>query len=235
MKIISFLTVMVSFIALMTQQSLAASDREIIRGFNLTVFGAEFAPFGVQSHYIRKFVGPVRIKIHNFSGANRVSTINRFVKSLNRSINGLKVSTTKNGAFANFNVYVVDRIDYVKIARQKIYKRKSAKIPGKCLVRSVFSRAGIIRSDAIVVSDGGEHLFQRCMIEEILQGLGPLNESTTLSESMFNDQSKHTKFTQFDRTILNMLYDRRIKNGASIEKVQKILPSVLADVKLRTR
>ena len=41
------------------------------------------------------------------------------------------------------------------------------------------------------------------------------------------------EYTRFDRIILNMLYDRRIRNGASIGSVQEILPAVLADVKRR--
>ena len=215
--------------------AVAASDKEIIRGFNLTVFGAEFAPFGIQSRYIRKFGGPVRVKVHNFSAKNREDSVARFVQSLNRSIQGLNVSITRNAAAANFNIYVVDRADYVRIAREKVYKRSTASIPGKCLVRSVFSRAGIIRSDAVIVSDGGEPLFKRCMAEEILQRLGPLNEDASLNESMFNDRSRHTEFTRFDRTIMNMLYDKRIKNGASIENIQQLLPAVLADAKRRVR
>jgi len=87
--------------------------------------------------------------------------------------------------------------------------------------------------DAVIVAAGGGALFRRCMIEEILQGLGPLNEHPTLVESMFNDRSRHTKFTRFDRTILNMLYDDRIKNGATINTVQRVLPAVLADAKRR--
>ena len=213
----------------------AASDDELLRGFNLTVFGAEFAPFGIQSRYIRKFNGPVRFNIINLAKRDRTAAVAQFIRSLNGSIYGLKTSTTRNPAGANFNVYVVDQADYVKVAREQVYKRSTARIPGKCLVRSVFSRNGIIRSDAVVVSDGGEALFKRCMIEEILQGLGPLNEHPSLKDSMFNDRSRHTSFTRFDRIILNMLYDRRIRNGASIASVQEILPAVLADAKRRVR
>jgi hypothetical protein len=71
------------------------------------------------------------------------------------------------------------------------------------------------------------------MIEEILQGLGPLNDNNSLPESIFNDDSNHTSFTSFDRLILNMLYDKRIKNGARQRTVNKILPNVLADARKR--
>lgn len=215
------------------QQAFAATDREVIRGFNLTVFGAEFAPLGIQSKYIRKFSSPVRLKIHNLSKKNRRNQISSFVKTLHASVGGLSIGVTKGRA--NFNLYVVDREDYVRVAREKVYKRPTARVPGKCLVRSVFSRRGILRSDAIIVSDNGEALFKRCMAEEILQGLGPLNEHATLRESMFNDRTKHTSFTRFDKLILNMLYDSRIKNGATLSKVQPLLPSILKDAKRRIR
>ena len=211
----------------------ALSDRELLRGFNLTVFGAEYAPFGVQSRYVRKFSGTVNFKIHSMSSKNRVAAARSFINGLNSQIRGIRTRVVTSGSRANFNLYIVDRKDYEKIARTKVYRRGSKRIPGKCLVRSVFSRRGIVRSDAVVVSDEGEALFKRCLAEEILQGLGPLNEHTSLSKSMFNDRSRHTNFTKFDRYILNMLYDKRISNGSSPDKVNAILPTVLKDVRRR--
>ena len=38
------------------------------------------------------------------------------------------------------------------------------------MVRSIYSRSGIKRSDAVIVADQGDSQFKRCMIEEILQG-----------------------------------------------------------------
>lgn len=213
----------------------AASDAEVIRGFNLTAFGAEYAGFGRQSDYIRKFSRPVRFHVHNMSSRNRSQAVQRFILSLNRSIRGLQTSVVSRPEQANFHVYVVDRKDYADVVRREIYRRPTAPVRGKCLVRSSFSRRGISRSDAVIVSDEGEAIFRRCMAEEILQGLGPLNEDGSLVESMFNDASRHTRFTRFDRLILNMLYDERIRNGASRESVQPLLPVILRDAKRRTR
>lgn len=216
-----------------TPAAQAASDAEIIRGFNLTVFGAEFSPLGFQSNYVRKFNGTVRFHIENLSKRNRTGEIKAFILSLNNLVGGLRTQVVSSPQSANFIVYVVDRKDYVATVREKVYGRSSASTPGKCLVRSVFSTSGIKRSDAVVVSDEGEALFNRCKTEEILQGLGPLNEDPSLGESMFNDRTRHTSFTRFDRLILNMLYDRRIANGATLPSVQQLLPAVLRDAKRR--
>ena len=213
----------------------AASDAEVIRGFNLTVFGAEYAPFGYQSNYVRKFSGTVRFHVVNLSRRNKKREVQNFIASLNGLIRGLKTRIVSSPGQANFHVYIVDRADYAKTVKEKVYGRPSADTPGKCLVRSVFSRSGIKRSDAVIVADEGEALFDRCKAEEILQGLGPLNEHSSLRESMFNDRTRHTRFTRFDRLILNMLYDPRIRNGANKESVQALLPAVLRDAKRRVR
>lgn len=211
----------------------AASDYQIIDGFNKTVFGAEYSPFGIQTKYIRKFRGTVRFQIKNRSSLNRTRRVRSFISSLNHQIRGLKTVIVSSREKANFTVYIVDRKDYASTVQKSIYRNERAKAPGKCFVRSVFTTNGIVRSDAIIVSDEGESLFRRCMVEEILQGLGPLNEHTSLRESMFNDRSRHTSFTKFDRYILNMLYDPRLKVGMPMSKVQPLLPNILGDIRKR--
>lgn len=225
----------ISIVMQFSSPALAATDREIINGFNLTVFGAEYSPFGYQSNYVRKYRGPVRFYIHNMSSRNRERDVQSFILSLNNSVRGLKTRIERHPERANFQVYIVDRKDYQRVVRDKVYRSAVASTPGKCLVRSVFSRSGIKRSDAVIVADEGNALFNRCMAEEILQGLGPLNEHISLRESMFNDRTRHTKFTRFDRLILNMLYDPRIANGATRDSVQALLPAVLKDAKRRVR
>ena len=211
------------------------TDSELIRGFNLTVFGAEFSSYGGESRHIRKFSRTVKFRIHNNSKVNRTTAAKRFIRSLNSKIHGLKARIARSNESANFNLYIVDRKDYADVVRAKVYRNSRASVPGRCIVRSVFNFSGILRSDAVVVSDEGEALFNRCLVEETLQGLGVLNEHSSLSKSVFNDQTKHISFTKFDRHIMNMLYDPRVKNGAPPLKVNAVLPAVLKDVRKRLR
>ena len=219
--------------ASLTTPAMALSDEELKRGFFATVFGSEITRFGIQYRYVHKFSDVVRFRIHNLSAKNRTQEARRFINSLESKISGLKVRIVNAGEAANFNLYIVDRENYGKTIRERVERRPNARARGKCLVKSRFSRAGMIRSDAVIVSDEGDALFQRCLIEEILQGLGPLNESTELDKSVFNDTSKHIVFTDFDRVILNMLYDRRIRNGVGKRSVAKVLDTVLRDTRRR--
>jgi hypothetical protein len=71
------------------------------------------------------------------------------------------------------------------------------------------------------------------MVEEVLQGLGPVNDNRSLDESVFNDRSRHSSFTSFDRHILNMLYDPRVEPGMTKMEVSRVLPEVAAEVQAR--
>jgi hypothetical protein len=219
---------------LSTASAQAFSDAELIDGFNRTVFGSEYRSFGWQSYLVKKYTGPVRLFVDDRSEARRGAELARFVQALPALISGLDISVVSSPEKANYRIYVIDRADYRQIVSEAIYGQPSASFtPGKCLVRIVSTSSGITRSDAVIVADEGDFLFHRCMVEETLQGLGPINDDATLGESVFNDGSKHSEFTSFDRHILNMLYDPRIEPGMTKLEVDRVLPKVLAGVQAR--
>jgi len=197
---------------------------------NAFIFNTEFSGSSFGNAYVKKFGGEVRFQIHNNSKIDRTANVTRFIRQINNEIAGLDARLAHGANRANFHVYIVDRTDYEQAARDILFNGRNRSIPGKCIVRSKFTRSGILRSDAIIVSDTGDALFNRCMVEEILQGLGPLNDHSSLEKSVFNDTSKHTGFTAFDRALLNVLYDRRLRNGTSISRANKILPVIVRDV-----
>lgn len=211
------------------------SMEEIMDGFEKTVFGLEYRSWSWRPYLVKKFTRPVHFYVHNLSARDRRKTVNRFVKEIGKRVGGLTTAITNDRASANFEVYVVDRVQYEPVVRKDIYKNDRARVPGRCLVRVVSGRNGIKRSAAVIVSDEGEFLFRRCLVEELLQGLGPMNDDAALTHSVFNDSSRHSRFTVFDQLILNMLYDPRIRPGMSKQQTKDILPIVARDARRRVR
>jgi hypothetical protein len=196
------------------------------------VFGSEYRGFGWQSHLVKKYTEPVRLFVEDRSRARRGDEVARFVRSLPSLISGLDISLVASSGKANFRVFVIDRADYGDVVAREIYGRPSSSFaPGKCLVRVVSTSAGITRSDAVIVADEGDFLFHRCTVEEVLQGLGPINDDASLDESVFNDRSSHSTFTAFDRRILNMLYNPLVEPGMTKLEVARVLPKVAAEVR----
>jgi hypothetical protein len=197
---------------------------DLIRGFNATVFGSEYTPGQSQTAYVRKFVREVRVHIDNRSAKDRRAQARSFLLGLNRDIRGMALRVLDTKRSANFKLIIVDKADYERTVQRDVYGNSSTPVRGRCIVRSFFTRTGIRRATAVIVSDRGERLFQRCLIEETLQGLGPLNEDRRLMQSVFNDASRQTTFTRFDRLIMNMLYDPLLPVGTSQARAQSILP-----------
>jgi hypothetical protein len=234
MRLPSIRLLIALIVALQATPSRAYSDAELIDGFTRTIFGSEYATWGWQASLVKKFAGPVRVYIDDRSNAGRRADVRRFLRSLPRLISGLQLSVVDSPAEANFRVFVLNRPAYRGVVTGEIYGRPSSSFaPGRCLVRVVSSRYGIERSDAVIVADEGEFLFQRCMVEEILQGLGAVNDDPTLADSVFNDASRASTFTSFDRHILNMLYHPLVLPGMTKMEVRRVLPAVAAEVRAR--
>lgn len=207
------------------------SNKELIDGFMKTVFGLEYRTWNWQPYLVKKYTAPVRFYVHNLSRRNRKNDAVRFINGLSQRIRGLRARAVSSAGQANFIVYIVDRKQYGEVVRREIYGDPAAHAPGRCLVRVLSDSSGISQSTAVIVADEGEFLFRRCLVEEVLQGLGPMNDDRTLRHSVFNDRSRHDRFTEFDRYILNMLYHRRIRPGMSQSQARDVLPGVVRDVR----
>jgi hypothetical protein len=89
----------------------------------------------------------------------------------------------------------------------------------------------IVHSDVILAADTADFVFYDCAYEEILQALGPINDTDTVPWTMFNDAVHMGFFDVYDQYILNILYDPRIRPGMDAEAVRTLLPQVLTDVR----
>lgn len=207
------------------------SDAALRDGFLRTVFGLEYANDTQGASVVKKFTGPVRIFLDQRSELDRLRTAERFVRTINRGVRGLDIRVVEDPEQANFTVYIVDRANYAQVIQDDVYNSPRAAVRGRCMVRVLTGQEGITRAQAVIVSDEGDFLFNRCLVEEILQGLGPLNDDPTLSASVFNDTSLHTRFMLHDRYVLNMLYHRQLHPGMNRQDVEALLPRVLADVR----
>jgi len=87
----------------------------------------------------------------------------------------------------------------------------------------------------ILTVDRGDFVFLDCAYEELLQALGPINDTNSVPWTMFNDQVSMGFFDIYDQYLLNILYDPRIRPGMSVEEVKAVLPEVLADVRVFVR
>ncbi|ACI94230.1 conserved hypothetical protein [Afipia carboxidovorans OM5] len=213
------------------------TDAEIIDGFMKTAFGAEYQLAG-RVDRIRKFQKPVRVFINGAARPDRNRQIEHITSDIARHIRHLDLALTPQREGANLIVNLVPERDFDREIR-KLYGTSNARkirksLDPQCL--SGFRKNDdyeIEHSEVILTVDNSEFVFLDCAYEEILQSLGPINDTTSVPWTMFNDDVSMGFFDTYDRYLMNILYDPRIKAGMSADEVRPLLPAILKDVRAK--
>lgn len=210
------------------------TDSEIVEGFFKTAFGAEYHLAG-RVDRIRKYDMPVRV----FADGNRPdrkAQLAKIVADIAAKVQHLDIAMAANNDDANV---------LVKLVRDRDLNRTIATFYGSERAKEIRSsldpqclsgfrkneKFEIEHSDVILTVDNGDFVFFDCGYEELLQSLGPINDTSTVPWTMFNDNVSMGYFDVYDQYILNLLYDPRVKAGMTVQDVKEVLPDVLIDVR----
>jgi hypothetical protein len=209
------------------------TDAEITDGFFKTTFGAELRLRG-RTDVIRKYDGPVRVFVESRTNPDRRAEVAKVIDDIRARVDHLDIAMTDDREAANFLVTLVRDRELSRTVR-KMYgrdkARRIARLDPQCL--SGFrkdDRFRIVQSNVLLVVDAGDFIFYDCAYEELLQALGPIND-TNVPWTMFNDDVQMGFFDVYDQYILNILYDPRIRPGMTREEVRNLLPEVLPTVR----
>jgi Protein of unknown function (DUF2927) len=210
------------------------TDSEIAEGFFKTAFGAEYHLAG-RVDRIRKYDVPVRVFVDG-NRPDRKAQLAKVVADIGQRIAHIDIAMTDSSEAANVVVKLVrDRDLYRTITSfygsERAREIKTSLDP-QCL--SGFRKSEkfeIEHSDVILTVDNGDFIFLDCAYEELLQSLGPINDTSSVPWTMFNDNVSMGFFDVYDQYILNILYDPRIKAGMTVTEVKAVLPEVLTDVR----
>lgn len=209
------------------------SDDEIARGFFKTVFGAELRLRG-RTDVVRKYDGPVRVFIETRAKPDRRADIAKVIDDIRARVDHLDIAVTDDRSAANYFVVLVRERDLAKTVRRMYGRAKAkriARLEPQCL--SGFRKDDsfrIVQSNVLLVADASDFIFYDCAFEELLQALGPIND-TDVPWTMFNDDVQMGFFDVYDQYILNILYDPRIRPGMTADQVRALLPEILPTVR----
>ena len=214
------------------------TDSEIVEGFFKTAFGAEYHLAG-RVDRIRKYDGPVRV-FADGKRADRKLQLAKVVADIAARVRHLDIAMTENSDDANVLVKLVRDRDLNRTITTFYGSERAreirASLDPQCL--SGFRKNEqyeIEHSDVILTVDNGDFVFFDCAYEELLQSLGPINDTSSVPWTMFNDNVSMGFFDVYDQYILNVLYDPRIKAGMTVQDVKAVLPDVLGDVRAWVR
>ena len=190
------------------------TDSEIVDGFLKTAFGAEYHLAG-RVDRIRKYDGPVRV----FADGTPRRPQGAAREDRRRHRRARSASRHRHGRQRD------DANVQVKLVRDRDLHRTIATFYGSERAREIRTsldpqclsgfrkneKFEIEHSDVILTVDNGDFVFFDCAYEELLQSLGPINDTASVPWTMFNDNVSMGYFDIYDQYLLNLLYDPRIK------------------------
>jgi hypothetical protein len=211
------------------------SDADIADGFLKTAFGAEFHLEG-RVDRIRKYETPVRVYVESRAKPDRRHQVAAAVADIRAHVDHLDIAMTDRPAEANVTVRLVRDRDLAATIRAYFGRDRATSIQHsmrpQCL--SGFRKDTsyrILHSDVILVADAGDFVFYDCVYEELLQSLGPINDTSSVPWTMFNDDVQMGFFDIYDQYILNILYDPRIRPGMTAAQARALLPQIMPAVR----
>ena len=195
-----------------------------MEGFFKTAFGAEYHLAG-RVDRIRKYDVPVRV-FADGNRADRKAQLAKVVADIGQRVQHLDIAMAakQRRAPMSWSSWCATAIC---IAPSPLSTAANAR--GRSGPRSIrnacpaFARASkyeIEHSDVILTVDNGDFIFLDCAYEELLQSLGPINDTSSVPWTMFNDNVSMGFFDVYDQYILNILYDPRIKAGMTMARGQ---------------
>jgi hypothetical protein len=92
-----------------------------------------------------------------------------------------------------------------------------------CYARVFSGRDFIIRRAEIRIHADWNLLRRHCILEELTQALGLMNDSSYFSPSIFNDQSKQQALSPWDRLMVRAHYDRRLLPGMTWANAEPVV------------
>ncbi|MBT5413409.1 MAG: DUF2927 domain-containing protein [Rhodospirillaceae bacterium] len=209
------------------------SNAQIVDHFETVAFGREFA---TTSDHLIKWTEPVRIQLIGDDIADRHRA--RIVAHLAdlAAITGHPIGLIEGAGEANVLLLVTPRRQFVPILTEAIGRREVAErivrsMTGNACIGSLGSGESGEIDAAVVLIPNDEYndlLMRACIVEELTQLLGLLNDSDEIAPSIFNDRSRFVDLTEHDRLLLRILYAPELRPGMSPEAARAAAMTALA-------
>src|SRR5262245_63794804 len=205
---------------------------ELERGFLALAFGSDLR-IGARPLGIRRFDHPIRARIISGGSVDRTLAMSRVLSDYAREVPDLQLRET-SAADADVELRLIDEKDFqsaLKLAfGAKVASTFVARTDPQCMT-SVKSTADgvIVRSVAFIIVDKGDDVFCECAYHELLHAFGLSNHDQRNAWTTLNQNRMVGYLTVYDRSLLTLLYDLRIKPGMTASQVRSVLPRVIAE------
>jgi hypothetical protein len=208
------------------------SAAELRRGFMALAFGSDLR-IGARPRGIRRFDHPIHARVIAGGSVDRTAAITRVVEEYARKVPSLHLSLV-TAPSADIEVRLIDEKDFKSALRAafgaKVAQTFIRRTDPQCMTSVKSStRGAILRSVSFIIVDKGNDVFLDCAYHELLHAFGLSNHDQHNPWTTLNQRRMVGYLTVYDRALLTLLYDPRIKPGMSAKRARAKLPAVIAD------
>lgn len=93
------------------------------------------------------------------------------------------------------------------------------------------STGAITKADILIKDELPPVIRDACIVEEIVQSLGLMNDDPRARPSIFNDSQEFLDLTSHDEFLLRILYDDRVKPGMVLRQVNPLVRLIINEVR----
>ncbi len=211
------------------------STAELMRGFMKLAFGSDLR-IGAAPRGIRRFDHPIRAEVISSGSVDRMAAMTRVLEEYARKVPNLELSVV-DGTPADIEVRLIDEKDF-KSALNAAFGAKVAqefiqRTDPQCMTSVKSSTEGaILRSVSFVIVDQGRDVFLDCAYHELLHAFGLSNHDQHNRWTTLNQHRMVGYLTAYDRKLLTLLYDPRVRPGMTADQARAELPEIIADLRL---
>jgi hypothetical protein len=205
--------------------------QELTRGFLALAFGSDLR-LGSQLSRIHRFDKPVQVHVISRGSVDRYRKI---LQKFAGEFPNLQLNITDDVYSAGIVVRLIDEEDFAAALRAAFGERTArdfvARTDAQCMT-AVKSEAegGIIRADTFLIVDQGDRVFFNCAYHEMLHALGLPNHDQRNPWTALNQNRLVGYLTAYDRALIRILYDPRIRSGMPATEARRIAPAVARDL-----
>ena len=212
------------------------STPELMRGFLALAFGSDLR-IGVAPRGIRRFDRPIRAAVVAGGSVDRTASMQRVVAEYAEKVPNLHLSVVPAAASADIEVRLINERDFTAALRAafgaEITRAFIARTNPQCMT-SVKSDADgtIVHAVSFIIVDKGDAIFLDCAYHELLHAFGLSNHDQRNPWTTLNQRRMVGYMSVYDRSLLTLLYDPRLKPGMTAAQARAVLPGVIQDLGL---
>jgi hypothetical protein len=214
------------------------SVAELTRGFLALAFGSDLR-IGATPRGIRRFDRPIRAAVIASGSVDRTSAMQRVVTEYAEKVPNLHLSVVQAAASADIELRLIDEKDFTAALHaafgSEITRTFIARTDPQCMT-SVKSDAdgAIVHTVSFIIVDKGDAVFFDCAYHELLHAFGLSNHDQHNPWTTLNQHRMVGYMSVYDRSLLTLLYDPRLRPGMTAAQARAVLPGIIQDLGLAT-